>query len=151
MHGTVIKKCCRELPQSRRIYSRIQSSAANLCLLKQKSCVTHNLDSRGLAPWIHVAPLKSLLRGSALTLSMFLVKLFIMQHPAHAAGAGSNCMCIREGKCMPEYMHGCKGRVTEFLSILEGGVEGDNDHSKKKKSQESIFRKLFEIALYHKK
>lgn len=76
------------------------------------------------------------------------MKLFIMQHPAHAAGAGSNCMCIREGKCMPEYMHGCKGRVTEFLSILEGGGEGDNDNSKKKvRNQYSgSFLKLLHIT-----
>lgn len=64
----------------------MEGSTANLCLLIRKEYVTHNLGSRFSAPQIHIAPLNSLLRGSALTLSVFPKKLLKVKHPAHALG-----------------------------------------------------------------
>lgn len=110
----------KKLPQSRSFYSKIQSSTANLCLLVHKKCVMHNESSRFLAPQIHVTPLKPLLRRSALTLSVFPVKLLMVEHLArtleqdqttHASGKGNKCLNI--------YIHQClQGRVTAFLSLL---------------------------------
>lgn len=93
-----------------------------------------------------------LLKGSALSLSVFPVKLLTVKNPARTAGAGSNYTCIREGKQMPEYTntHVCKSKMTEFLNVLESEVERD-DGSTKKPTSLINFQEAYEIALYHRK
>lgn len=110
----------QKLPRSRRLHSKTESSAANLCLLVQTECLAGNPGSRSLAPQIPGAALKGMLRASALTRSMFPVK-----HPARPEGQDQITRASEErNKGLSMYTHACLQRWGDWISEnISGGKE----------------------------